>query len=79
MSDTPTMISAIVTRDFRDDGTKRNFTASDKPVQIEEGAFANYAAAGLVTAAPADTATPADPAAKSNPDTSTGSKAKPAA
>jgi hypothetical protein len=70
MSDTPTMISAIVTRDFRDDGTKRNFTASDKPVQIEEGAFANYEAAGLVTAAPADTA------AKSNPDTSTGSKPK---
>lgn len=70
MSDTPTMISAIVMRDFRDDGTKRNFTASDKPVQIEEGQFTNYAAAGLVTAAPVDTA------AKSNPDTSTASKPK---
>ena len=32
LSDIPTMISAIVTRDFRDDGTKRNFTASDNPV-----------------------------------------------
>jgi len=73
------MISAILTRDFRGDGTKRNFTASNKPVQIEEGAFANYEAAGLVTAAPVDTVTPSETPVKSNPDTSTGSKPKGAA
>lgn len=70
------MISAILTRDFRGDGTKRNFTASDNPVPVEEGSFANYEAAGLATEAPADTATTTDTSAKSNPDTSTGSKPK---
>lgn len=51
-TETPKMKSAIVLREFRDDGTKTTFKPSDKPVEIEEGVFANYEAAGLVKAAP---------------------------
>ena len=76
--DTPKMISAIVTRDFRDDGTKRQFKKSETPVSIEEGSFINYEAAGLVEAAPVTTAA-TDTSAKPNSDTSTGSKPKTAA
>ncbi len=46
---------AIVLRDFNDAGTEQRFTKSDTPVPIEEGAFDNYKAAGLVEAAPDET------------------------
>jgi hypothetical protein len=44
---------AFITRDFNDSGTEQAFTASTagKPEtfpEIDEGSFANYAAAGLV-------------------------------
>jgi len=45
-------MKAFVVRDFTDAGTETSFTASDgKPetlVEIDEGAFGNYQAAGLV-------------------------------
>jgi hypothetical protein len=56
---------AYINRDFSDAGTESNFTGGTI-VPIEEGAFANYAAAGLVreptaedlkAAAPTSTAT----------------------
>lgn len=55
---------AFVIRDFRDAGTETNYTASKagEPstfVDIDSGAFANYAAAGLVRAPTKDDATPA--------------------
>lgn len=38
-----------VLREFKDAGTERLFTPSDKAVEFESGAFANYKAAGLVS------------------------------
>ena len=40
-------IAAFIIKDFKDEGTGENFTASTVP-DIEAGAFANYKAAGLV-------------------------------
>ncbi len=40
---------AFVVRDFRDEGIETEFTANDI-VEIAEGAFVNYKAAGLVRA-----------------------------
>jgi hypothetical protein len=59
---------AFVNRDFNDAGTSRQFTASTpgKPetfADIEEGAFLNYAAAGLVREPTADDKKTAAPAA----------------
>lgn len=56
MSDTPTTVSATILRDFTDAGTERRFTAG-KTETMTEGAFANFAAGGLV--ALAQTTTPA--------------------
>ena len=39
--------NAFIVRDFKDAGTEQTFTAGTM-VPIEEGAFANYKAAGLV-------------------------------
>lgn len=55
----PVTKKAFVLRDFGDAGTEKNFPASipgktDTMPDIEEGAFANYAAAGLVREATAD-------------------------
>lgn len=48
MSDTETPTkSAKVLRDFKDAGTQRSFTQG-QTVEITEGEFDNYAAAGLV-------------------------------
>lgn len=59
---------AFITRDFNDAGTETSFTAStagkpDTMPDIEEGAFANYAAAGLVRVPTVEEAK-ATPAAK---------------
>lgn len=51
MSDTTKTVSARILHDFRDDGTKKSFTAGDKTVSLDEGTFENYKAAGLVEAA----------------------------
>ena len=40
---------AFIIKDFRDAGTEQRFTAGSTE-QIEEGAFRNYEAAGLVRA-----------------------------
>lgn len=50
-------IKAVVVRDFRDAGTEKLF-AKDKEVDLEQGVFDNYVAAGLVR----DAATPASEA-----------------
>lgn len=55
---------AFIIRDFKDAGTEQEFTASiagqpDTIPEIAEGAFANYAAAGLVRAPTADELKPA--------------------
>lgn len=66
MSDTETQTqtkSAKVLRDFTDAGTNRSFVAG-KTVEITEGEFDNYAAAGLVGEPDATPA--AAPAAKSS-------------
>jgi hypothetical protein len=42
--------SAYVIRDFKDAGTEQSFTGGST-VDISEGAFINYKAAGLVTEA----------------------------
>jgi hypothetical protein len=47
--------NALVVRDFKDAGTEENFTAG-ATVQISEGAFINYKAAGLVTDPPSSEA-----------------------
>jgi len=59
MADTPKTKKAFIVKDFADAGAERNFTASKagKPetlVDIEVGAFANYAAAGLAREPDAD-------------------------
>lgn len=54
MSDTKTKRAKIV-RNFKDAGTETQFTAGET-VDVSEGAFANYHAAGLVEAADADAA-----------------------
>ena len=54
MSDTKTKRAKIV-RNFKDAGTETQFTAGET-VDVSEGAFANYHAAGLVKAADADAA-----------------------
>ena len=54
MSDTNTKRAKIV-RNFKDAGTETQFTAGDT-VDLSEGAFANYQAAGLVEASDADAA-----------------------
>ena len=43
--------SAKVVRNFKDAGTERHFTAGET-VDLTPGEFANYAAGGLVEAAP---------------------------
>lgn len=42
---------ALIVRAFRDAGTGKDYRKGDKPL-LDSGAFANYAAAGLVTEAP---------------------------
>jgi len=62
--------SAYVIRDFKDAGTEQSF-AGGSTVEISEGAFINYKAAGLVTeptspeakAAKSDAKAPATPSA----------------
>jgi hypothetical protein len=44
---------ALIVTSFTDAGSGESFTANDTPL-IEAGAFENYKAAGLVTAAPAE-------------------------
>jgi hypothetical protein len=39
-----------ILRDFNDAGTGESYTAGSDPVLIDAGAFANFAAAGLVSA-----------------------------
>jgi hypothetical protein len=61
MSDTKTRATA--TRDFKDAGTERSFTAGE-PYDFSAGEFANFKAAGLVepvtdATAPADAGEPA--------------------
>lgn len=46
--------NAKVIRDFKDAGTERSFTAG-KTVELTDGEFINYAAAGLVEAGPTET------------------------
>jgi hypothetical protein len=46
--------NARVIRDFKDAGTERSFTAG-KTVELTDGEFTNYAAAGLVEVAPTET------------------------
>lgn len=46
-------VSAFIVKSFRDDGTKESFAKGDT-VQIAEGAFGNYEAAGLVRKPTAD-------------------------
>lgn len=60
MSDTD-IKSAKVLRDFKDAGTQRSFTQG-QTVEITEGEFDNYAAAGLV--GEPDTTPAAAPATK---------------
>lgn len=51
MSTAPIMTRrAKILRDFKDAGDERRFTAGET-VEISDGAFANYEAAGLVEAA----------------------------
>ena len=57
MSDTKTKRAKIV-RDFKDAGTETQFTAG-ATVEMNDGAFANYLAAGLVEAAADEPAAPA--------------------
>lgn len=57
MTDSPKK-RALVVRDFDDEGTGERFTKNSTPL-INAGAFANYEAAGLITAAP--TAKPKQP------------------
>lgn len=45
-----TKIRGFVLREFKDAGTEQTFTPSNKPQSFESGAFANYKAAGLVSA-----------------------------
>ncbi|WP_153007994.1 hypothetical protein [Sphingomonas yabuuchiae] len=60
MSDTDTpKKSAKVLRDFKDAGTLRSFTQGTT-VDITEGEYANYAAAGLVGEPDAAEAAPTD-------------------
>jgi transcription antitermination factor NusG len=54
MSDTNTKRAKIV-RNFKDAGTETQFTAGET-VNVSEGAFANYHAAGLVEEADAEAA-----------------------
>lgn len=68
MDDQKKTIRAKIVRDFADAGTETRFTAG-QTVDIEEGSFANYQAAGLVEAA--DEAAPAD---GGEPATKTGRK-----
>ena len=49
-------VKAVVLKDFRDAGSEREF-AKDATVDVTEGEFTNYAAAGLVR----------DPGAKADP------------
>ena len=62
MSDTKTKRAKIV-RDFTDAGTETQFTAG-ATVEMTEGAFANYLAAGLVEVAADEPAAPAAPAGR---------------
>lgn len=43
---------ALIVRPFRDAGTGKDYRKGDRPL-LSAGAFANYAAAGLATEAPA--------------------------
>jgi hypothetical protein len=49
MSDQPKRRKALIVADFTDAGTGERFTAGAEPM-LDAGAFANYEAAGLVTA-----------------------------
>ncbi len=60
-------VRALVLRNFEDAGTGATFTKSDDAVEIEEGAFANYRAAGLVEAALVDAQPDAAPAPAADP------------
>lgn len=62
MSDTKTKRAKIV-RDFNDAGTETQFTAG-ATVEMTEGAFANYLAAGLVEAVADEPVAPAAPAGR---------------
>lgn len=62
MSDTKTKRAKIV-RDFNDAGTETQFTAG-ATVEMNEGVFANYLAAGLVEAVADEPAAPAAPAGR---------------
>ena len=60
----------IAARDFTDAGSERNFKAGE-PVDADEGAIANYRAAGLIKGdEPVDEA----PSSKKTPDKSQGDK-----
>lgn len=60
-------VQARVLRNFEDAGTGETFTKSDDAVAIEEGAFDNYRAGGLVEAAPVDAQHDAVPAPATDP------------
>ena len=60
MSETKT-VRAKILRDFKDAGDERQFTAGET-LEIGEGAFGNYHAAGLVERASVDAATDGEPA-----------------
>jgi hypothetical protein len=60
-------VQALVLRNFEDAGTGETFTKSDDAVPIEEGAFANYHAGGLVEAAPVDVQPDAAPTPATDP------------
>lgn len=62
MTDTPKK-RALVVRGFKNEGTGERFAKDETPL-LDAGTFANYEAAGLVTAAPPTKKTEAAPQAK---------------